>query len=302
MLIDKTSSKKQSQPLSDNIKSEVDSPTICSLNKATCIQSKEIIKMVDISKDSSLEGDDRVDEIAKELKCAEGLSQNEKQLCIMQKLDKKHEIIKYFKPTTKSFSHNHWLNNTEIDTTQYQLMTNYKGYYYSNIHMIDFGMFHPATHEYIDYKPLALKDIDFVKELKGGHQLTSNGPIKNYGVVVNTDVSSGTGIHWFAIFFNFDTKPYTLEYFNSSGYDMKNKDFKRYLIDLANDISLNVSECKFVKVSDIQHQKSSTSNCGVYALYYIWKRLGGTSIDFFKRHKIEDDHIVLFRKYFFRGL
>lgn len=305
MLIDKPSSKDHSLPALDSIEKVIPSSTICSLNKDTCIESKEIIKIAEstsrVNSKSQLEGDARVDELADELKCLPGLDKNAKQLCIMEKLDKKKEIVKYFKPKTTSFSHNHWLNNTEIDTVQYQFMSNYKGYYYSNIHMIDFGMFHPSTHEHIDFKPFFLKDIDFIKELKGGHQLTSNGPLKNYGVVVNTDVSTGTGIHWFSIFFNFDTEPYSLEYFNSSGYDMKNKEFKKFLINLADEISLKVKPCKFVKVSDIQHQKSTTSNCGVYALYYIWKRLGGTSIDFFRQNKIDDDHVVLFRKYFFRG-
>jgi Ulp1 family protease len=118
-------------------------------------------------------------------------------------------------------------------------------------------------------------------------------------MVVNTDTSKGGGIHWFSIFIDFEATPITIEYFNSSGYDIKNKEFKKFFVDLADTISLKKRECKFVKVSDIQHQNSNTSNCGVYALYYIWKRLGGESIEFFKKNKINDDHIVLFRKYFF---
>jgi len=266
--------------------------TICALNKETCLEDKELSKILDTSNITT-------EEKAKELNCSG--DKNEMQLCIMQKLEKKKEIFKYFKPTTKSFSHTHWLNNTEIDTVQYQLMSNYKGYYYSNIHMIDFGMFNPSTSEHIDYNPIALTNIDFVKELSGEGIFTENGPLSNYGVVVNTDISSGSGIHWFAVFIDFKSTPITIEYFNSSGYDIKNKEFKLFFINLANDISLKVRQCSFVKVSDIQHQESSTSNCGVYALYYIWKRLGGESIDFFKKNKINDEHIVLFRKYFFRN-
>lgn len=273
---------------SDVEKLKDSSESICSLGReGQCVPSKEINEEVE-----SLENK------AESLNCSGDI--NEKTLCVMKKLNKENLIVKYFKLPTKSFSHSHWLNNTEIDTVQYQFMTNYKGYYYSDIHMIDFGMFPPSNKDHIDYNPIPIKDINFVNELEGTGVLTSNGPLKNYGMVVNTDVSSGCGIHWFSIFIDFTSTPITIEYFNSSGYDIKNKEFKKFFINLADTITLKKKECQFVKVSDIQHQNSSTSNCGVYALYYIWKRLGGESIEFFKKNKINDDHIVLFRKYFFK--
>lgn len=261
--------------------------SICSLGrKGQCVSSKEINKEVESFENK-----------AEELQCSGDI--NEKTLCVLKKLNKENIIIKYFKSPTKSFSHSHWLNNTEIDTVQYQFMHNYKGYYYSDIHMIDFGMFSPSNRYYMEYDTIPIKNIDFVSELNNKGVLTHNGPLKNYGMVVNTDTSKGGGIHWFSIFIDFEATPITIEYFNSSGYDIKNKEFKKFFVDLADTISLKKRECKFVKVSDIQHQNSNTSNCGVYALYYIWKRLGGESIEFFKKNKINDDHIVLFRKYFF---
>ncbi len=258
--------------------------TLCSLNKreGRCVPDESI----------------DVDLLASKYKCS-GSSES-KELCVMESLGDSATIAKYFKPITKSFDSNHWLNNTEIDHVQYQLMLNYPGYYYSNIHMIDLGMFDPSNKDIIDFKPIALTDLDFVAELKGKGHLKGNGPLETYGIVVNTDVSTGGGIHWFAIFMDFRSTPMTIEYFNSSGYNIKKKDFKLFFIKLADDISMNVGKCEFLKVSDIQHQSSDTSNCGVYALYYIWKRLGGTPIEYFKKNKVTDDSIVLFRKYFFR--
>jgi hypothetical protein len=273
--------------VSDVEKLKDSTESICSLGReGQCVSSKEINEEVE-SFENKVES----------LQCTGNI--NEKTLCVLKKLNKENIIIKYFKPSTKSFSHNHWLNNTEIDTVQYQFMTNYKGYYYSDIHMIDFGMFSPSNKNHMEYDTVPIKDIDFVSELDNKGVLTSNGPLKNYGMVVNTDTSEGGGIHWFSIFIDFSSSPITIEYFNSSGFDIKNKEFKKFFVDLADTISLKKRECKFIKVSDIQHQNSSTSNCGVYALYYIWKRLGGESIEFFKKNKIDDDHIVLFRKYFF---
>ena len=71
--------------------------------------------------------------------------------------------------------------------------------------------------------------------------------------------------------FSSDTndKPYNIEYFNSSGYDIRNKAFKQYFVNLADEITREVKKCNFIKVTDIQHQKSDTANCGSYALFYI---------------------------------
>ncbi len=274
--------------------------TLCALNmnNITCIPEEKLKEKFSEGGRNQDSAVDIIKKNAKNMKCSGNLQEME--LCVMDKLGHKEEIVKYFKPETKGFSHNYWLNNTEIDTVQYHLYSNYKGYYYSNIHMIDLGMFDPQTKDYIDYNPMDLKSIDFIKELKGSGVLLDNGDLKSYGVVMNTDTSDGRGIHWFSIFMDFSSNPMTIEYFNSSGFDIKNKNFKMFLLNLADKISVNVAPCKFIKVSDIQHQKSSTSNCGVYALYYLWKRLGGTPYTHFRDNKISDDHIVTFRKYFFR--
>ena len=231
-------------------------------------------------------------ELSEDLQSLERKFRCTSEMCVMQSLGRKDLIAKYFKPVTKSYDNNHWLNNTEIDSVQFQLMQNYPGYHYSNIHMIDLEMFDPSND--VDYTPENVKDIDFIK-------LINNGDLKTYGMVVNTDVSSGRGIHWFAIFIDARSPVITIEYFNSSGFDIKSRDFKMFFIKLADKIQRGTKrECKFIKVSDIQHQKSTTSNCGVYALFYLWKRLGGTPMEYFKDKKISDEHVVTFREFFFR--
>lgn len=272
--------------------------TLCALNinNITCIPEDQIKENFSSNRNEPVV--DIIIKNAKKMQCDGNVQEME--LCLMDKLGHKEKIVKYFKPEANGFSHNYWLNNTEIDNIQYHLYSNYKGYYYSNIHMIDLGMFDPRNKEHIGYNPMDLKSIDFIKELKGEGVLNENGELKYYGVVMNTDTSDGRGIHWFSIFMDFTATPMTIEYFNSSGFDIKTKSFKLFLLNLADMVSLKVRPCNFIKVSDIQHQKSTTSNCGVYSLYYLWKRLGGTPYTFFRDNKIEDNHIVLFRKYFFR--
>lgn len=265
--------------------------SLCSLNKpGECVPDEEISK-IEKKQSTSLES------LVDKYQCSKS---SDTTLCVMESLGEDKTIAAYYKPITKSFDKMHWLNNTEIDHVQYQFMINYPGYYYSNIHMIDLGMFDPSNKDLLDYSPSQINNIDFVNELKSPNLFTSNGPLKYYGLVVNTDVSSGRGIHWFAIFMDFTSSPMTIEYFNSSGYDIRKKDFKSFMLNLADDLTVAGMPCKFVKVSDIQHQSEDTSNCGVYSLYYIWKRLGGTPYEEFGKKKVSDECVVTFREYFFR--
>jgi hypothetical protein len=204
-----------------------------------------------------------------------------------------------------------WLNNTNIDEVQEQLYKKYPNYYYSYIHMIDFIM-HPPDND-VDHPIYDIKSIDFVKELKGENyknKITVNGnEMKYYGVVFNTDPSTKSGQHWFAIFFNFGSlgtinDPYTLEYFNSSGEDIKNGEFVQFFKKLAVTISDQLNKCcKYIRVTKIQHQNTVTGNCGCYALGYIWDRLEGISYGKFNdpSNKITDDkYMSVFRKKLFR--
>jgi hypothetical protein len=65
-------------------------------------------------------------------------------------------------------------------------------------------------------------------------------------------------------------------------------------------LTREVKKCNFVKVTDIQHQREDTANCGSYALFYIWKRLNGIPYTYFAENKIKDEHMEEFRKFLYR--
>ena len=293
---------------------------ICSLNNnfKFCISEIIIKKLTNQNEEKDI--DDIVDELAKQTKCTLADNDPKKGLCILKTLANEAEnkeiakvasgaILTEFKPITKDFDHNNWLNNTEIDHIQHQLAHLFKGYYYSYIHMIDLVMIDPKHSDKLDYEVYPFKDINFINELKKeNHVLTHNGDLKYYGVVMNTDHSSGGGIHWFSIFIDFTASPHTIEYFNSSGYDIKNKEFKKFLLNLKHDINynkqlnekINIGPCEFIKVTSIQHQLSTTANCGSYALYYIYERLNGTPYSYFANNKITDEKARSFREILYR--
>jgi len=290
--------------------------SICILDKKSksCLPVPIIQKLQkDILHTEHNSTDKIIKELANKTDCPVTDNIQNTEICVLNKLNKqihdkdkkddiKKTIITYFKPITKSYDKNHWLNNTEIDQIQHQFQTLFNGYYYSNIHMIDLVMFNPVHSDLITYDIKCIKDINFVKECKKEENiLTYNGDLKNFGIVCNTDMSSGGGIHWFSIFIDFSSdSSYNIEYFNSSGYDIRNKSFKQYFINLADEITREVKKCNFVKVTDIQHQREDTANCGSYALFYLWKRLNRTPYSYFSENKIKDEHMEEFRKFLYR--
>ena len=224
-----------------------------------------------------------IKELGSELSCT---NDNNIELCIINKapIDEqmKTNLKKEYLKPEGALDPVEWLNNTNIDEIQEQFYKKYPNYYYSYIHMIDFVM-HPPDNEIKDHRIINIKDIDFVKELNGvdyKNKITSNNnKLKYYGVVFNTDPSHKSGQHWFSLFFNFASvgtinDPWTLEYFNSSGEDIKTSGFNDYFKKLAIEISKGTNKvCNYIRVTKLQHQNTVTGNCGCYALGYIWDRL-----------------------------
>lgn len=281
--------------------------SICTLNrkKDLCLPDN-VIKDIEnniLKTNKNTSSQEIIKELADNFNCKKS-NNNENEICILDNIKsdvaEKHKIT-YFKPITKSLSKDYWMNNTDIDTIQYQLQLNYEGYYHSNIHMIDLQMFKPNNHTLLNTCIYPIKDINFIDEInEKNNKLTCNGKLKNFGMVINTDTSDGNGLHWFSIFIDFSSTPITIEYFNSSGYDIKNIKFKTYFINLADDIKYKCRDCKFVKVTSIQHQNDDTSNCGAYSLFYIYSRLAGLNYKYFENNKITDKKMEEFRGFLFR--
>lgn len=289
--------------------------SICSLNKDStyCLNKDDLIKIQDVALDTNYSSPDKIiKELEKKTPCDSIDDPQQKGLCMIEKIksdvdDEKTKLLLdniqliRFKPVTKNFSHDHWLNNTEIDHIQHQLASAHPGYYYSYIVMIDLEHVEPKHNDKLKYDVPAITDINFVNELKKENNVfVHNGEFTKYGLVVNTDTSDGPGIHWFSIFMDFTKVPYTIEYFNSSGLDIRNDKFKKFFMNLADEITKEITPCKFIKVTDIQHQGEDTANCGSYALYYIKKRLKGKPYEFFAKNKVTDEKVRKFREKLFR--
>ena len=126
---------------------------------------------------------------------------------------------------------------------------------------------------------------------------------KTFTCVLNTDISSGNGIHWVCVFIDCRSNPYTIEYFNSCA-NSPHENVTTWMVtqkQFLTKYNKSINEDKkvvMVNVVDTLHQKSNTE-CGMYVLYYIRCRLEGIPYTTFIDYKIPDEVVTKFREHIF---
>jgi hypothetical protein len=133
-------------------------------------------------------------------------------------------------------------------------------------------------------------------------------PCRSFGCAINSDVSSGDGIHWMALFIDMRPQngedPWTIEYFNSAATPPQNSItnwMNNKKIELEEFLKNNNKNNKVIiaNVHKLEHQMSSTE-CGVYTLFYIRSRLENIPHTKFLQEVIPDENMEDFRKHCFR--
>lgn len=192
-------------------------------------------------------------------------------------------INEYFKPTGPR-DNNKWLSNNDIDSVLFQMKKKYenKHFYHINFQMIDF-----------EKMQTELATLNWPEKYKEGYRC--------FGTVLNTDVSTNNGKHWFALFASFQDsdEEFTVEYFNSSG-ELPMNQITEYMKKVK-----HMWQSHFTKpINDIIVTRIVNQfdgwNCGSYSLYYIISRLNGVPYSYFRTNHIGDDNMQLFRTYLFR--
>jgi hypothetical protein len=174
------------------------------------------------------------------------------------------------------------LDNNMIDDTMEQWTKKYK-FYHIPFQMMDF---YETRGE--------LSKIDIPALIKDGY--------KTFGCVLNTDVSTGPGKHWFCVMIDARSLPYTIEYFNSSGKNPYYPVHKR-MREIAHDINRvfdlkGKDRTQVITANNDELQKSRTE-CGVWSLTYIYSRLENKPKDWFKKAGVLDEHMIKFRERLF---
>jgi len=91
----------------------------------------------------------------------------------------------------------------------------------------------------------------------------------NHFIICNTDVSSGTGQHWYVVL---KLHHRELECFDSLGIDANKKQFIRE--------HFNLKGIRKIKFNVTQLQSNLTSTCGKFVLYFIINRLYNSDLGF----------------------
>jgi hypothetical protein len=162
-----------------------------------------------------------------------------------------------------------WLSSLDIDAVEGEFMHIFKRYKYLGAIPIDFDKKSKTGACLVD----ALCSIK-IKDLydKGFRQI---------GIVFNTDVSSGPGQHWIALFADIDPKYKNarITYFDS--YSKKpEKEIQRLMFrwkDQWDQTGIHSSSTE-LSYNNIEHQRED-SECGMYCLYFHWCCLVGIPME-----------------------
>jgi len=136
-----------------------------------------------------------------------------------------------------------------------------------------------------------LATIDLAEEFKNGK--------KTFGVVLNTDWSSGGGIHWFCLFGEDTGDKIQLEYFNSSGRPPL-PEVQAWLQKTKHHLAKTLKRKVDIHYSTGISFQNDDHSCGVYCLCYIWLRLEKVPATWFKKDRFNDKHMHKARKNLFR--
>jgi hypothetical protein len=226
-------------------------------------------------------------EVAKKLHC-------ESQSCILKKAEEQNILSK---EVVERVLETNFKAEGPRNTTR--LMSNFNSDDVLERWEREFSEFYPHKVNTIDFAVYggSLQELNTANLLREGKTKTA--------CVVNTDVHTGRGIHWFAVFTDCSSgDKWTIEHFNSSGNPPRpqivewaaktNKELKKYQEGAGLDIPI-----EFINANKFRHQKSQTE-CGPYSLYYIRARLDGIPPDYFSKNLVTDSAMIEFRKHVFR--
>lgn len=185
------------------------------------------------------------------------------------------------------------LDNTNIDWSLWQWGKNHPEFQPISFAMIDFAT--KPMRQMGDYPGMIpLGNYDPIRSLSQGKTCA--------GCVINSDRSSGGGIHWMALFVDMRGSPWTCEFFNSTGRAPVSEivrwqhAMKERMTPMATERGVSVED---LSVTQVEHQMGNTE-CGPYSLYYIWSRVNGEPYSAFRRTRISDKSMMKFRKMLFR--
>lgn len=203
------------------------------------------------------------------------------------------------------------LSNFNIDGTLQRWAYEFEDFYNYPFCMMDFARTGGVLVRHPPAEALAGRAKQIVRNPEAAEIEKVRRACRCMGCIVNTDVSTGLGLHWVAVFVDCRSREaaWTLEYFNSAG-NPPPREMTRWLEETRRALAAararkprtyGGEEVKVVPVTSFRHQRSQTE-CGLYSLFYIRSRLEGVSpATFMRGGRITDEVMAEFRRHVFRG-
>lgn len=139
-----------------------------------------------------------------------------------------------------------WLNSININNVMEFYENKFRGYFkYLGTLPIDFDLFYPEIYNI---------NLNKINE-------------KWIGIIFNSDVSSGRGIHWMSLFINKDD--HTICFFDSNG-EQPPKQIRKFIENL-NDFG------SYTVLINKNPKQRSQGTCGLFSIYFIIERIYGKS-------------------------
>jgi hypothetical protein len=202
---------------------------------------------------------------------------NSKYLELMSDEHKDHLENKVFRPDGPQGRFD-WLSTIDINQVLYQYEEKYPDFKFLGAVPMDF-----MNLDYLPFQKINFKDFE------------SEG-YKRFGVIFNTDKSTGRGKHWISLFC--DLEKAQIYYSDSMGIRQSKevnefmKMIEKYLIEIK---KISNPDIRYNKT---QHQKGN-SECGVYSINFILRLLKGKTFEHITRKRLTDNQVNKCRiKYF----
>ena len=272
-------------------------PTECADNGEICSSKPVLEKIKEITKTT---------DIKDALKAAKEKTNCDSESCVIQAIGLPSDVVTRelelnFKASGPRDSRA-LLSNFNIDNTLMRWAREFDDFFCCPFAMMDF-----------DKTKESLATVSIVDVYVGNYVLNLGQygkvkrPNRTFACVLNTDVSTGPGLHWVAIFADMrDENHVTLEYFNSTGNPIRKpviilfERWRKELMTPRKDFK-GFKNVTIESVTSLSHQSRSDNNgCGVYSLNYCRSRLEGKPFKFFEEKLIDQETIYEFRKYLFR--
>ncbi len=222
--------------------------------------------------------------------------------CVVEKMvsrgliDKKTGYMEIANLKLAGPTDNALLNNTNIDHILQQWMIKFPRFFAYNFNMLNY-----ADYSFRDGTTISAPDT-----LATIPWTQISEKYNCCACVINSDKYQGGGKHWMALFADWRSTPYTIEFYNSSGnapapewINWMEKTSAFMEIDRLEKKTSTIP-AKVIRVTSKRSQHSKTE-CGVYSLFYIWARLNGIPVDYFANSTIPDKLMFEFRQHLYMG-